>query len=53
MVHGNIKNNLFNCHLVSHCEVDPKVIVAEATWERVIVRVLKVEVDYCVPPSMV
>ena len=40
-------------HLVSHCEVDPKVIVAEATWKWVVERVLKVEIDYRVPASMV
>ena len=42
-----------SAHLVSHCEVDPKVIVAEANWKRVVKGVLKVEIDYRVPASMV
>ena len=40
-------------HLVSHCEVDPEVIIAEATGKRVVERVLKVEIDYRVPAAMV
>ena len=40
-------------HLVCHGEIDPKVIVAEADWKWMIERVLQVEIDYRVPPSVV
>ena len=40
-------------HLVSHCEIDPEVAIAEAKWKRLVERVLQVEIDYRVPPPMV
>ena len=51
----NIQNIFVNIqhHLVSHCEIDPKVAIAEAKWKRLVERVLQVEIDYRVPPPMV
>ena len=40
-------------HLVSHREIDPKVMIAQANWKRVVERVLKIEIDDRVPASMV
>ena len=40
-------------HLVSHCEIDPEVAIAEAKWKRLVERVLQVEIDYRVPPVLV
>ena len=40
-------------HLVSHCEIDPKMMIAQANWKWVVERVFKIEIDYRVPPFVV